>query len=84
MLALSLLAVSCAGELRGVRCPECDRLEGEFLDVRDSLWTLKRLRALTPMDEKRLVDRAATAIARIKDHQAAHAREDRKKGMAAG
>jgi hypothetical protein len=84
MLALSILAVSCVDGPKGVRCPECERLEGEFLDVRNRLWTLKRLRQLTPVEEKRLIDRAAMAVAQIKEHETAHAGERCKKGTAAG
>ena len=55
-----------------VSCPECERLEAEFLEARDRLRALTRLRRLTGVEEKQLMDRVAMAIARIKEHEARH------------
>jgi hypothetical protein len=84
MLSSLFLAVSCVGGSAARQCAECERLEAEFLEARDRLRTLTRLRRLTGLEEKKLTDRVAMAIARSKEHSAAHARERRDKGMAAG
>ena len=68
----------------GISCPECERLEADFLDARGRFQTLGRLRRLTFIEEKRLKDRVAMAIARIKEHEVEHTRERCKKGVAAG
>jgi|GEM_PF-826195 hypothetical protein len=84
----------------GTGCPECERLEAEFLDARTRLRHLRRLRRPTSIEEKALVDRVAMAIARAKEHASEHsekdasqrerereagrARESREKGIAAG
>ncbi len=84
MPSLPSLAVSCVSRFAAAQCPECERLEAEFLEARDRLRALTRLRRLTGVEEKQLVDRAAMAIARIKEHEAKHACERREKGMARG
>jgi uncharacterized OB-fold protein len=77
MSSYSGLAVSCFGRLEvgrfaEAKCPECERLEAEFLEARDRLHVLTRLRRLTPFEEKRLIERVAMAIARIKEHERKH------------
>lgn len=53
-------------------CPEHARLEAEYLAARDRLRNLLRLRQLTRAEQRRLADDVAMAIARLKEHQAAH------------
>lgn len=61
-------------------CIECERLEAEFLETRDRLRNLTRLRRLTALEEKQLIDRVAMAIARMKEHEARHNFDRCKKG----
>jgi len=61
-------------------CIECQRLEAEFLEARNRLRSLTRLRRLTALEEKQLIDRVAMAIARMKEHEARHSFERCKKG----
>ena len=72
MCSLSTLAISC---------PEHARLEDEYLQARDRMRSLLRLRQLTRVsrsatakdeEERRLADQVAMAIARLKEHVAAH------------
>ena len=63
MCSLSTLAISC---------PEHARLEDEYLQARDRMRSLMRLRKLTRQEERRLGDQMAMAIARLKEHIAAH------------
>jgi hypothetical protein len=63
MFSLSTLAISC---------PEHARLESEFIEARDSMRSLVRLRNLTRAEERRLAERVAMAIARLKEHVAEH------------
>jgi len=63
MCSLSTLAISCS---------EHARLEDEYLQARDRMRSLMRLRKLTRQEERRLGDRMAMAIARLKEHIAAH------------
>ena len=53
-------------------CPEHARLEDEYLAARDRMRNLIRLRTLTRQEERRLADQVAMAIARLKEHTAAH------------
>jgi hypothetical protein len=53
-------------------CPEHARLESEFQETRDRMRSLLRLRRLTRQEERRLADEVAMAIARLKQHIAAH------------
>jgi len=62
----------CSPSTRLVQCPEHARLEEEYLAARDRLRNLSRLRTLSRQDERRLADAVAMAIARIKEHIAAH------------
>ncbi len=78
------LAVSCVSRFAAVQCPECERLEAEFLEARDRLRALTRLRRLTGIEEKQLIDRVAMAIARVKEHEAKHTCERYEKGIARG
>jgi hypothetical protein len=55
-----------------ISCPEHERLESEFLEQRDRFRALTRLRRLTPLEEKQLLDRVAMTIARLKEHAAEH------------
>lgn len=55
-----------------ISCPEHARLESEYLECRDRLRALTRLRRLTLPEEKRLRDGVAMAIARVKEHAAEH------------
>ena len=66
------------------KCPEHERLESEFLEARNRYRALTRLRRLTPLEEKRLMDQVAMAIARIKEHDAEHGCQGREKGVAVG
>ena len=63
MSSLSTLAISC---------PEHARLESEFIEARDRLRALVRLRKLPHAEERRLAVRVAMAIARLKEHVAEH------------
>ena len=91
MSSLSFLAVSCVSRFAAApkedrfaaaQCPECERLEAAFLEARDRLRALTRLRRLTAIEEKQLIDRVAMAIARMKEHEAEHGLDRCKKGMA--
>ncbi len=62
----------CSLSTRLVQCLEHARLEEEYLAARDRLRNLSRLRTLSRQDERRLADAVAMAIARIKEHIAAH------------
>jgi len=53
-------------------CPEHARLEEEYLAARDRLRNLPGFRILTRQEERRLADDMAMAIARLKEHIAAH------------
>lgn len=63
VLLLSTLAISC---------PEHARLESEFLEARDRMRGLVRLRDVSPAEERQLAVRVAMAIARLKEHVAEH------------
>ena len=55
-----------------ISCPEHARLESEFLEARDRMRGLVRLRKLAAAEEKQLAVRVAMAIARLKEHIAEH------------
>jgi hypothetical protein len=55
-----------------IRCPEHARLESEFIEARDRMRGLVRLRKLVPAEERQLAVRVAMAIARLKEHIAEH------------
>jgi hypothetical protein len=84
MLSSLLLAVSCVSGSAAAQCAECERLEAEFLEARDRMRNLTRLRHLNAAEEKKLADRVAMVIARAKEHAAGRSCERREKGMAAG
>ena len=55
-----------------ISCPEHARLESEFLEARERMRGLVRLRKLTATEERQLAVRVAMAIARLKEHIAEH------------
>ena len=63
--------MSCLSTL-AIGCPEHARLESEFIEARDRLRALVRLRNLTHAEERQLAVRVAMAIARLKEHVAEH------------
>ena len=83
MLSSLFVAVSCVSDPAHRQCAECERLEADFLDARNRLRNLTRLRKLSALEEKQLADRVALAIARAKEHEAGHDAEHCKKGIAA-
>jgi hypothetical protein len=68
MYSASTLAISC---------PEHARLESEFIEARDRMRGLVRLRKLGAAEERQLAVRVAMAIARLKEHVAEHGCERR-------
>jgi len=71
----------CSPSTYAICCPEHARLEDEYLQARDRMRSLMRLRKLTVVscfaaakdeEERRLADQVAMAIARLKEHIAAH------------
>ena len=62
----------CSTSTYAICCPEHARLEDEYLAARDRMRNLLRLRTLTRLEERRLADNLAMAIARLKEHTAAH------------
>jgi hypothetical protein len=60
-----------------ISCPEHARLESEFIEVRDRMRALMRLRKLEAAEERQLAVRVAMAIARLKEHVAEHGCERR-------
>jgi hypothetical protein len=71
----------CSSPARAISCAEHARLEEEYIAIRDRMRDfLKssreaadlRLRELTRIEQRRLADKVAMAIARLKEHAAAH------------
>jgi hypothetical protein len=62
----------CSLSTYAISCPEHARLEDEYLAARDHMRNLVRLREVTRQEERRLADQVAMAIARLKEHTAAH------------
>ena len=62
----------CSTSTLAISCPEHASLESEFLEARDRMRNLMRLRKLSPSEERQLADRVAMAIARLKEHLAEH------------
>jgi len=62
----------CSLSTYAICCPEHARLEDEYLAARDRMRNLMRLRKVTRQEERRLADQVAMAIARLKEHTAAH------------
>jgi hypothetical protein len=83
MLSSLFVAVSCVSHSAHRSCAECERLEADFLEAGNRLRNLSRLRKLSALEEKQLIDRVAMTIARAKEHEAGHRVESCKKGMAA-
>jgi len=62
----------CSSPARAISCSEHARLEEEYIAARDRMRNLLRLRELTRIERRRLADEVAMAIARLKEHAAAH------------
>jgi hypothetical protein len=62
----------CSATRLAIRCAEHARLESEFIEARDRMRGLARLRKLEPGEERQLAVRVAMAIARLKEHVAEH------------
>jgi hypothetical protein len=62
----------CSLSTYAISCPEHARLEDEYLAARDRMRNLLRLRKVTRIEERRLADDMAMAIARLKEHLASH------------
>jgi len=62
----------CSLSTHAICCPEHARLESEFQEARDRMRSLIRWSKLTREEERRLADHMAMAIARLKEHIAAH------------
>jgi len=62
----------CSASTLAICCPERARLEEEYIAARDRMRNLLRLRQVTRLEQRRLADDVAMAIARLKEHQAAH------------
>jgi len=62
----------CCASTLAICCPERARLEEEYIAARDRMRNLLRLRQVTRLEQRRLADDVAMAIARLKEHQAAH------------
>ena len=60
-----------------ISCPEHARRESGFIEARDRMRGLVRLRKLEPAEERQLAVRVAVAIARLKEHVAEHGCERR-------
>jgi hypothetical protein len=67
----------CSSPARAISCAEHARLEEEYRAARDRMRNLVRLRKLTRAEQRRLADEVAIAIARLKEHAAAHGCERR-------
>ncbi len=62
----------CSVSRLAIRCAEHARLESEFLEARDRMRGLVRLRKLSATEERELAVRVAMTIARLKEHIAEH------------
>ena len=71
----------CSPSTYAICCPEHARLEDEYLQARDRMRSLMRLGKLAGVscfaaakdqELRRLADQVAMAIARLKEHTAAH------------
>ena len=60
----------CSASTLALCCPDRARLEDEYIAARDRMRNLLRLRQVNKPEQRRLAD--AVAIARLKEHQAAH------------
>lgn len=71
-LRFSTGAPMCLLSTLVISCPEHARLEDEFIEARDRMRALVRLRKLAHAEERQLAVRVAMAIARLKEHVAEH------------
>jgi hypothetical protein len=62
----------CSASTLAMCCPERARLEEEYITARDRMRNLLRLRQLSKLEQRRLADDVAMAIARLKEHAARH------------
>jgi hypothetical protein len=62
----------CSSSTLAIRCLEHARLESEFIEARDRMRSLIRLRDLTRAEKRQLAVQVAMAIARLKEHVAEH------------
>jgi hypothetical protein len=67
----------CSPSTLAISCPEHARLESEFIEARDRMRGLVRLRKLEPAEERQLAVKVAMTIARLKEHVAEHGCERR-------
>jgi len=67
----------CSASTLAISCPEHARLESEFIEARDRMRGLMRLRKLEASEVRQLAVRVAMAIARLKEHVAEHGCERR-------
>jgi len=67
----------CSSPAHAICCSEHARLEEEYIAARDRMRNLLRFRQLTRLEQRRLADEVAMAIARLKEHTAAHGCERR-------
>jgi hypothetical protein len=72
MCCPSTYAICCVSRFAAAQCKDHARLEREFQEARDRMRNLMRLRKLTRSEERALADKVAMAIARMKEHIAAH------------
>jgi len=86
MCSLSTRALCCVRRYAAAQCKERARLEDEYLQARNPMRSLLRLRQLKRVsrfaaakeeEERRLADQVAMAIARLREHAAAHGCERR-------
>jgi hypothetical protein len=72
MCSSSTYAICCVSRFAAAQCKDHAGLEREFQEARDRMRNLMRLRKLARSEERALADRVAMAIARLKEHIAAH------------
>jgi hypothetical protein len=72
MCSSSTYAICCVSRFVAGQCEEHARLERGFQEARDRIRNLMRLQKLTRSEERALADQMAMAIARLKEHIAAH------------
>jgi len=72
MCSSSTYAICCVSRFAAAQCKEHTRLEREFQEARDRMRNWMRLRKLTRSEERALAGKMAMAIARLKEHIAAH------------
>ena len=72
MCSSSTYAICCVSRFAAAQCKEHTRLEREFQEARDRMRNWMRLGKLMRSEERALADKMAMAIARLKEHIAAH------------